>query len=235
MAAGPLLSVTCTLPSYAMPVWRGATGSMTCTRRSGLRRRSGGGRRPTRVAGAAPGRHSPHSARGGPAARHRRQRRSPDRRRAAGARLFVMNHNTATRWGGARLFIERPDLVPLLQRRVLARALRNDELAQPLQCEAAPQDALHGGEARVRPAVHHARVHELLQLALGEHCMLTPRGVVGAEDEASHPPAGCQGSSRDGHSASAMQPGRTAPLVGMVLQSIAAQRARRGTHPCAQS
>mmetsp|Transcript_1498 Transcript_1498/g.3347 ORF Transcript_1498/g.3347 Transcript_1498/m.3347 type:complete len:529 (+) Transcript_1498:630-2216(+) len=71
--------------------------------------------------------------------------------------------------GVVDLLVHGPDLVPLLEGGVPARALQQDELPQRLDGHAAPQQALHGGEARVRPAAHLTGVHKPLQLPLAHH------------------------------------------------------------------
>ena len=67
-----------------------------------------------------------------------------------------------------------PCLPPLtrtahLHRHVFRRALAEDELAQRLDAQPAPQHALHGRHARVVPAPHQALVDKLGELALGQH------------------------------------------------------------------
>mmetsp|Transcript_45127 Transcript_45127/g.86310 ORF Transcript_45127/g.86310 Transcript_45127/m.86310 type:complete len:390 (-) Transcript_45127:963-2132(-) len=67
------------------------------------------------------------------------------------------------------LLVDGPEFVPLHVVAVLGGALAQDELLERFHLHAAPRDALHRGEPRVRPAWHAPRVHEPLQLALGEH------------------------------------------------------------------
>ena len=59
------------------------------------------------------------------------------------------------------LLVDGPELVPLHVDGALAGALREDELAQRGDDEAAADHALHRREARVVPAVHLAVVDEL--------------------------------------------------------------------------
>mmetsp|Transcript_20495 Transcript_20495/g.66555 ORF Transcript_20495/g.66555 Transcript_20495/m.66555 type:complete len:550 (-) Transcript_20495:685-2334(-) len=66
------------------------------------------------------------------------------------------------------LFVHGPKLVPLHQVGVAAGALREDEVAENFDAEAAALDALHGWEARIVPALHQVLVYEPLQLALRE-------------------------------------------------------------------
>jgi hypothetical protein len=58
-----------------------------------------------------------------------------------------------------------------------------DELAQRLQLQPAPQHALHRGHARVGPPLHQPRLHKPGQLALGEHGVDEGQAVGGEKGE----------------------------------------------------
>lgn len=94
-----------------------------------------------------------------------RRRRALERQRD---RALRQDRRVAPAHGVDQLLVDRPDLVPLLPRLVLRGALREDELPQRLDAEAAAEDPLDGRHAGVGPAVDAAGVDEPGELALGQ-------------------------------------------------------------------
>mmetsp|Transcript_30438 Transcript_30438/g.81871 ORF Transcript_30438/g.81871 Transcript_30438/m.81871 type:complete len:453 (-) Transcript_30438:1291-2649(-) len=84
------------------------------------------------------------------------------------------------------LTVLRPDLVPLHEVVVLRGALHEDEGAEALHVQPAPEDPLDSGHARIIPAVHTALCDEPAQLALGEKALLEIEPREGPDGHGAH-------------------------------------------------